>query len=99
LLHILEATELAGPDRNPLADYRTINAELARYAPELAEKPQIVVLNKTDATAPEAIDEHRRAFAQENIELRTMSAATGEGVPEVLEMLWSHIRKSSQPLP
>jgi GTP-binding protein len=99
LLHILEATELTGPDRNPLADYHTINAELARYAPALADKPQIVVLNKTDATAPEAIDDHRRAFAQENIELRTMSAATGEGVPEVLEMLWSHIRKTSQPLP
>jgi GTP-binding protein len=95
LLHILEATELTGPDREPLADFRTINSELARYAPALADKPQVVVLNKADATAPEAIEEHRRAFAQENIPLMTMSAATGVGVPEVLEKLWSHIRKTS----
>ena len=99
LLHILDGTEFVGPDRSPLADYKTINAELERYAPALAHKPQVVVLNKTDATAPDVIAEHRRAFAQENIDLLTMSAATGEGVPEVLEKLWSHMRKSPGPLP
>ncbi len=92
LLHILDGTEFVGPDRSPLADFRTINGELARYAPALAEKPQIVVLNKIDATDPDAVDEYRRAFAQEHIELMTMSAATGQGVAEVLEKLWSHVR-------
>ncbi len=93
LLHMLDATYTVGPDRSPLADYHVINAELARYAPDLAQKPQVVVLNKVDATAPEVIEEHRRAFAEENIELRTMSGVTGEGVDEVLERLWSHLQK------
>ena len=63
LLHIVEATYTTGPERTPLGDYRIINAELARYAPELANKPQIVVLNKVDATESEAIEGHREAFA------------------------------------
>jgi GTP-binding protein len=91
LLHIVEATYTTGPDRSPLTDYRVINRELARYAPELAETPQVVVLNKVDATDPDAIAEHRRAFAEDGIELLTMSAATGEGIGVVLEKLWSHL--------
>jgi GTPase len=93
LLHILDATYTVGPDRSPLADYHVINGELARYAPDLARKPQVVVLNKLDSTAPDDIDEHRRAFARENIELLTMSGVTGEGVDKVLERLWSHLGK------
>jgi GTP-binding protein len=97
LLHILDATFTTGPDRSPLADYHVINAELARYAPELATKPQVIVLNKVDATAPEDVEEHRRAFAEENLELMTMSAATGEGVATVLEKVWSHLVHVSAP--
>jgi len=91
LLHVLDDTYTTGPDRSPLHDYQVINAELARYAPELANTPQVVVLNKTDATEPEAIEEHKRAFAALGVELLTMSAATGEGTTPVLERLWSHL--------
>jgi GTPase len=91
LLHIVEATFTTGPDRSPLADYRVINAELARYAPELADKPQVVVLNKVDATDASQVAEHRRAFADAGVELLTMSAATGDGIAVVLEKLWAHV--------
>jgi GTP-binding protein len=91
LLHIVEATFTTGPERSPLADYRVINDELARYAPDLATKPQVVVLNKTDATEPDLVAETRRAFADAGVELLTMSAATGAGTDAVLERLWSHL--------
>jgi GTP-binding protein len=91
LLHIVEATYTTGPDRSPLADYRVITNELARYAPGLADKPQVVVLNKADATDDEATEEHRRAFAAAGIELFVMSAATGAGTAAVLEKLWAHL--------
>jgi GTP-binding protein len=94
LLHIVEATFTTGPERSPVKDYQVINGELGRYAPELAQKPQIVVLNKADATEPEAIEEHRKAFADLGVELLTMSAATGEGVGRVLELLWAHARRT-----
>lgn len=95
LLHIVEDTFTTGPDRSPLADFDVINGELRRYAPALAEKPQIVVLNKVDAgTTRATIEEHVAAFAARGVELRTMSAATGEGVQEVLEALWRHVQRA-----
>ncbi len=91
LLHIVEATYLTGPDRSPLADFHTINAELVRYAPELATKPQVVALNKIDAIEPSAVEDLRRQLAEEGITLFAMSAATGQGVAPVLEALWKHL--------
>jgi GTPase len=95
LLHIVEATFTTGPGRTPLADYRVIHAELERYAPDLANKPQVVVLNKTDATESDLVAETHRAFADVGVDLLTMSAATGEGTGAVLERLWSHLHAST----
>lgn len=94
LLHILDDTFTTGPERSPLADFQVINAELARYAPDLANTPQVVVLNKLDATDPDSIEGHKQAFAAIGIELFTMSAATGDGIAPVLERLWSHLVQS-----
>ena len=91
LLHIVESTFMTGPERSPIEDFDVINAELERYAPALVTKPQVVVLNKVDATEPEKIDAIKQAFADRNVELLTMSAATGEGIAQVLERLWSHL--------
>jgi len=93
LLHIVEATFTTGPDRSPLHDFDVINSELARYAPDLAGKPQVVVLNKIDATASEDVDVHRSAFSARGVELLTMSAATGDGITVVLERLWAQITR------
>jgi GTPase len=93
LLHIVEDSFTTGDDRAPLPDYDILNRELARYAPGLADKPQIVVLNKLDAgTHRASVDDHVAAFAERGIQLLTMSAATGEGVDRVLEALWKHLR-------
>jgi len=43
LIHLLD-----GLAENPLLDFDQINTELALFDPELAKKPQIVVLNKMD---------------------------------------------------
>jgi GTP-binding protein len=85
---------MTGPDRSPLRDFDVINSELARYAPELSDKPQVVVLNKIDATASDDVDVHRKAFSSRGVELLTMSAATGGGIDAVLERLWSHLGPS-----
>ena len=88
MLHIVEATFTTGPDRSPKADFDVINQELARYAPDLANKPQVVVLNKVDAIDPKDVEEYRREFAEAGIELHAMSAATQDGTQAVLEKLW-----------
>jgi GTP-binding protein len=91
LLHIVEATFTTGPERSPLRDFDVINSELARHAPGLSDKPQVVVLNKIDATASDDVDVHQKAFSSRGVELLTMSAATGAGIDAVLERLWSHL--------
>ncbi|HVU50242.1 MAG TPA: GTPase ObgE [Polyangia bacterium] len=87
LVHLLDAT--AGPDRAPLRDFDAINRELALFDPALAERPQIVVLNKLDLPDAEAARRKLTAsFARRKIRLLAISAATGEGVPALLEEVW-----------
>lgn len=52
---ILHVVDLSGglEGRDPIEDYRIINDELAAYAPELAERPRIVVGNKCDLPGTE----------------------------------------------
>jgi GTP-binding protein len=87
LVHLLDATAAGG--RTPLRDYEAINRELRLYDPELAKRPQIVVLNKIDVPEVRA----RRAriaapFKRRGLALHAVSAVTGEGVPELLEAVW-----------
>jgi GTP-binding protein len=93
LLHVVEDVSYFGAERprTPLEDYHAINDELARYAPELARKPQVVALNKIDVLSPEVVEATRRAFQDEGIDLHAMSGATGEGIAAVLEAVWKHV--------
>lgn len=78
LLHVVDPT---APGRHPILDIRTIRRELRRYGGALAAKPQILVVNKMDALQDAALLERIRAFARRRrIELRTVSAVTGEGL-------------------
>src|SRR5882724_4477313 len=87
LVHLIDAT--AGPARAPLRDFDAINRELALFDPALAERPQLVVLNKTDLTDVAAARRKLVAsFARRKIRLLAISAATGEGVPALLEEIW-----------
>ncbi|MDR0459561.1 MAG: GTPase ObgE [Coriobacteriales bacterium] len=47
LLHILDASG-SWEGRDPLQDYRIIRSEIEKYSPDLASRPEIVVLNKAD---------------------------------------------------
>lgn len=80
LWHVVDISCFEG--RDPVDEVETINVELDRYSPELASRPQLIVANKIDALARDAVDipafEH---FVEVNgWELFYVSAATGEGV-------------------
>jgi GTP-binding protein len=96
LVHMLDAGGLSG--RDPVADYDTINRELALFDPELATKPQIVVGNKLDLDPAHTcfLDAQQRLAAR-GVELRGISAATGEGVAELIQEIgrrWRELRAS-----
>lgn len=89
LVHLLDG---AAPD--PLADFAAINRELELFSPDLAQKPQIVVLNKMDL--PEARDKWPRVatvLKRQGREALAISAATGEGVQTLLRQVAAMLRE------
>jgi GTP-binding protein len=76
LIHLLD-----GAGMDPLKDYEAINAELGQFSARLAEKPQVVVLNKMDLPDAQAwwplIQETMQA---RDVESYAISAVTGQGV-------------------
>jgi GTP-binding protein len=94
LLHLIEISP--DPERDPVKDYTVLCKELAKYDPELAKRPQIVALSKMDIPETrEAYPALKKKFARKKIELHAISAATGEGVPPVLEKIWAALGKPS----
>ncbi len=93
IIHLLNGTSV-----NPLADYESINDELALFDPELARKPQLVVLNKMDLPQAQALwPSVKKAMKAQGQRATSISAVTGEGVKELLrsvaEMLASLPKK------
>ncbi|MGH0031535.1 MAG: GTPase ObgE [Myxococcota bacterium] len=85
LVHLIDAGTALLEERDPLASYRAIRAELERYEPSLAERHEIVALNKIDLLADrDALGRVEEAFRQEGRSVQRISSATGEGVPELL---------------
>jgi len=91
LLHLVAppTDELREEGRDPLADYDVIMNELARFAPELAKRPMIVAMSKSDIPETrEAYETVKKAFAKRRIALRLVSAATGDGVDQLARDLY-----------
>ena len=81
LIHLIDISSI--DTNHPLDVYNTINMELARYSENLAQKTQIVVLNKLDIPgAEEAAEVFRSAAKGKKIEL--ISAITGKGVDHLM---------------
>lgn len=84
LLHLLDPCRTH--DSNPLDDYETLNRELALFNPELSEKLQIIVINKIDLPDVQAlIPEITPYFEKLGLKVFPISAATGEGIPPLLD--------------
>jgi GTP-binding protein len=88
LIHLVDGT-LA----DPAEAYRTVRGELDAYGHGLADKPEIVGLNKADALTPDARDAARLALVDAcGADVRVVSGVSGEGVPELLREAWARIR-------
>ncbi len=80
LIHLLD-----GALDDPLAAFDAINRELAEFDPRLTAKPQIVALNKIDLPDAQARwPGLQKAMAQRGVQAFAISAATGQGVRELL---------------
>lgn len=84
LLHLIDISLM--PERDPLAGYRALNRELELFDEQLARKPQIVVVNKIDLPhVRENLGKVTAMFQELGVGLFPVSAATGEGIPALLD--------------
>jgi GTP-binding protein len=92
LLHLVDGTcEHAGKA------YKTVRQELLAYGHDLADKPEIVALNKADALMPDQLREQKaRLKRAAKMTPLVLSGATGEGVPEVLRALTKVIDRAKE---
>ena len=86
LVHLIDASQI-NPD-SPLDSFNLINNELARYSKTVAQKTQIIVLNKIDLSNT---SKKTAAFkkALKEFQILTLSAATGKSVKELVKLLSS----------
>lgn len=89
LLHLIDGTE-----EDVAGRYKAIRKELKLYSKKLAEKPEIIVLNKIDALLPEEIEEKSKALQKAaRKKPLLMSGVSREGTKEVLRKLLPYVLK------
>ena len=93
LVHMVDVSGSEG--RDPVADLAAINAELAGYSPELAQRPQIVVANKCDILE-EGSDNLQRlqaAAEQQGFLFTAISAAAMQNVQQLMQLVYAELQK------
>ena len=103
LVHVIDVS--SGSGRDPVQDYDVIARELALFpgrdasGERLQDKPVIVAANKIDALDdPERLASLRAHLKTAGIPVVAISAATGEGLPLLLEAIWKELEARSRKL-
>ena len=92
LLHIIDVSGMEG--RNPVEDFYAINAELKKYSEKLASRKQIIVANKIDSMQDESLYKELEKLAKkENLEIYKISAATKQGVDELMDVVAKELKE------
>jgi GTP-binding protein len=82
LVHLLDLDPATG--RDPVEDWKTIQAELREYSPELAARPQLIAANKIDLDG--AAPRLKRVVAmarRRRLPVFPLAARTGQGLAEL----------------
>ena len=99
LVHVVDVSSASG--RDPVADFETITRELKMFpgrdaaGERLQDKPVVVAANKIDALDdPDRLERLRAHLQPACLPLYAVSAATGEGLPLLLEAVWKKLVES-----
>ncbi|NEQ50043.1 MAG: GTPase ObgE [Leptolyngbya sp. SIO3F4] len=92
LLHVVDITTL-----DPIEHYHTIQQELIAYGHGLAERPQLLALNKVDAVPEDELD-----VITEELMARSgcdrifgISAVSRQGLDELLQVIWDLLEETA----
>lgn len=97
LLHVLDIS--SGDIDAIKQDWHIVRDEMEQYDPELNQRPCIVIGNKTDLceNPDEIAEELSSFFSQQNLAFSTVSALTGENIPELVKEIVTFSRKHPRP--
>jgi len=91
LIHLIDGSSVS-----PAEDMIRVNSELSLFDSALAKKPQLVVVNKIDLPQVQArLGEIKDAFSSAGTTALFISAATGEGVPELMAEIMKMLEQVS----
>ena len=98
LVHLVDVSSASA--RDPVSDFDVIMRELALFpgrdasGEQLRDKPMVVAANKIDALDdPDRLERLRVHVVDRGFPLFAVSAATGEGMPPLLEAVWQAIAR------
>jgi GTPase len=100
LVHVIDVSSASG--RDPVADFDAIERELTLFtgrpdepadaAPNFSDKPRLAAANKIDALDdPSRLESLRAHLKKLGVPCYPVSAATGEGIPVLLEAMWREV--------
>jgi GTP-binding protein len=92
LVHLLDGSVPA-----PIENMMQVNQELGLFEPDLARKPQVVVLNKIDLPEVQLrLDDIKRGLAEAGVKVHEISAATGQGVDELMKEVMRALKAEAE---
>jgi GTP-binding protein len=96
LVHLIDTSDMS--DEDPIHSFEIISGELRAFSETLTEKPVIVVATKLDATTDRTrLDTLRDFCGEHKLEFHAISAATGEGVRELVRSIADALDKIPKP--
>jgi GTP-binding protein len=96
LIHVVDASGSEG--RDPVEDVETIHEEIRKYDASILERPLIIAANKTDLIydikdPDNGYQRLKHAYEPKGIKVLPISAATNQGLRELLEAAWEFVDK------
>ncbi len=96
LLHLVDVAGSEG--RDPMADFETINAELATFSAELAARPMLVVGSKCDVATDEQVAAFKAFVEKKGYAFFAISSVAQQGTKELVHAVYAELQKLPPPL-
>ena len=81
---------------NPRKDYETLLNEMRLFSEVLLEKPRIAAITKIDLADSKLRKKLDRIRFEDNVPIVKISAITGEGLKELINLMWAKLQEIKQ---
>lgn len=92
LVHLVEPLPVDGSD--PIENYSVIRSEISQYSEELGQRPEILVVSKSEI--PESAEVVEQLRKETGREVLLISAVTGEGLNTLIYRIAAELQKRSE---